>query len=584
VFDSIIVETHNFKTWAFLFSIMNKPTNSPNYRTVRIAYPEEWHLKCPLCGQNVRFMYSNAGKLVHCLDEDVYQILNLYQCSNTSCELSQVVFNPAPRYDYGGRLWGVDVLRYIGKKYLKRHASPQKILEDLEDDHPHLQISKDSVARICDDLLELKAFRIDERTHDIIHAQNVILLGFDGQDPGGDNDALWLFIDMISGRILASRYFESLSHQKLHEYLEDMLKHYGMPVCGWVSDKQNVITKCHDTYYTAIPHQYCQFHFLQHLWNHLECLDSGVFMPLKQVITHLYIHTTTNIVDFEGKGKLPIKAVFKQMDEDLQTMVRVRNISFKELRGLWLYETITTYLEGLHKTIEGMTPGLRVTKILIRTETSLRDTLDEVTPVYQQVKQLSGWFQQIRTTLKDGTLAWQDQQQHCDKIFQAIWTQAGREIPHLKLENCKSFLARKSASYGKILGEWCRLWNSYLPGLFQYVNFPGQFRTNGPLERLFSGEKCAFISRVGKGNVGHMIATRGEAYLRITHCDVNELEGDINVEYREELVKALRSQLRARITAKTARWRTRDRVYQGFLGIQWAMEPNLNEKTKMEVR
>jgi hypothetical protein len=88
----------------------------------------------------------------------------------------------------------------------------------------------------------------------------------------------------------------------------------------------------------------------------------------------------------------------------------------------------------------------------------------------------------------------------------------------------------------KILSEYCRLWNSYLPGLFQYYHFPGLNRTNGVLERLFSMEKYALITRVGKGNVSHMIATRGETYLRILHCESQELANDILGEFREELV------------------------------------------------
>ena len=66
------------------------------------------------------------------------------------------------------------------------------------------------------------------------------------------------------------------------------------------------------------------------------------------------------------------------------------------------------------------------------------------------------------------------------------------------------------------MGEWCRLWTSYLPGSFKYEQFPGTFRTNGPNEVAFSKEKQLLIARVGKAIVSYMIATRGEEYLRIT--------------------------------------------------------------------
>jgi len=541
-------------------------------------------MKCPICQHPVHFIYANAGKFVHCLDEDIYQIIDLYQCENPTCEFSHLAFNPSPRFDYGNRTWGVDVLRYIAKEFLQIKSSPQAILKRLELEHPHLHISEDSISRICDDLLELKSFRIDERTKDLILAQGIILLGLDGQDPGSNNDALWIFTDLLTGRILATTYFDHLSGDRLHAYLEDLLSHYQVPVVGWVSDKQNVITNCHDTYYPEIPHQYCQFHFLNHLWNHLECIDSNVFIPLKEMIMHLYIHTTTNTVLFEGKGNKGVKEVFKPMDEDLQIMCRIRNKTFKELRGVWLYDQLMKYVSGMRDTLQKMDSALRVTKIMQKTCEKIAQSLQEVSPFYTQTQELYEWFQNIRGYLNEKGWDWQEQQRCCEEIFQKVWLQAKKEIPSLTVEDCKSFLPHKAISYGKVLGEWCRLWNSYLPGLFQYYRFPGAFRTNGILERLFSLEKCALISRAGKGNVSHMIVTRGEAYLRITHCHPNELAGDILIEYRDELVKALRSQLHERIEKQTKKWRTRERSYQGFQGVQMTIEPFNEKMTKVEVR
>ncbi len=75
--------------------------------------------------------------------------------------------------------------------------------------------------------------------------------------------------------------------------------------------------------------------------------------------------------------------------------------------------------------------------------------------------------------------------------------------------------------------EWCRLWGSYLPGLFQYYNFPVVVKTNNSLEQGFSTQKQVLFNRVAKANIIHMIATRGEDYLRLKHCDPEELESDI---------------------------------------------------------
>ena len=109
----------------------------------------------------------------------------------------------------------------------------------------------------------------------------------DGQDPGGDAPAVWNFMDLLSKSNFATTKFETLDHQILHTFLEEFLKHLGVPVIGWVTDKQNVIITCHDTFYAEIPHQYCQYHFQEHLWGHLECLDSRTLYALKENVVRV---------------------------------------------------------------------------------------------------------------------------------------------------------------------------------------------------------------------------------------------------------------------------------------------------------
>ena len=114
------------------------------------------------------------------------------------------------------------------------------------------------------------------------------------------------------------------------------------------------------------------------------------------------------------------------------------------------------------------------------------------------------------------------------------------------------------------MGEWCRLWKSYLSGLFQYYNFPETIKTNMKLEQGFGKEKQAIFNRVAKANVCHMVATRGEDYLRIKHCTPEELKTDIVKEYSEEVIKQLRAELSKSIKQSTATRRTRSMRYEGL--------------------
>jgi hypothetical protein len=286
--------------------------------------------------------------------------------------MSKVVFNPSPRFDYSGRHFGTDVFRFISNEFLIFKQKPDQILLRLKLKH-RLEISIDTVRRMYEDVLQLKSKQIDLKTKEIVQEQGFILLGLDGQDPGGDAPSIWCFMDLVSNRILATRKFDSLDYKKLRETIEEIEKLYGVKIIGWVSDKQNVITKCHDEYYPNIPHQYCQFHFLRNTWRHLTALDSKVYLPLKKSINGLYIHSASASakVNFENAGKASVRDAFENTDKDLQTMLKVKNKTLKELRGTWLYETVEKYANDMQAVCNTLDPTLWFTKIMKRTTLNL---------------------------------------------------------------------------------------------------------------------------------------------------------------------------------------------------------------------
>ena len=544
---------------------MRYKTNSEEYKTIRVGFPKELNSKCPLCEFNVKFQYANDGKLVHTLDGDINQIVNLYKCTNGKCEFHDKAFNPAPGFDYGDRYYGADVFRLIAEEFLIYDLKSKQIYKRLKKKY-QLSISLETTSRMCEDVLMLKSLKIDEKTLKIIRKQGYILLGLDGQDPGGNAPALWNFMDLISNRVLATRKFDSLDYKTLHHHIEEICEVYGVKVIGWVSDKQNVITKCHDEFYSEIPHQYCQYHFLRNTWNHLAALDSNIYMPLKKTITGLYIHTASKnaTVYFENVGKVSVREVFKNTDKDLQVMIKARNKIFKELRGIWLYKKLTEYVDKMEKVLKDLDPKFRFTKILTRTNAALKNALKEVICFYPDACELNNDFQQIRKILGENTTSKEGKMEELGVHYDLMLAKAKKRVPEIKEEEFRSFLPDKKNSTAEILGEWYRLWESYCNGLLEYYKFPELFKTNMVLEHSFSKEKQALFNRVAKGNISHMVVTRGEDYLRIKHCTIEELEVDIVEQYSEEIIRGLRAKLRARIKEQTASWRTRSRHYEGL--------------------
>jgi len=65
--------------------------------------------------------------------------------------------------------------------------------------------------------------------------------------------------------------------------------------------------------------------------------------------------------------------------------------------------------------------------------------------------------------------------------------------------------------------------------------------------------------------VCRIVATRGEDYLRIKHCDPEELRSDIIKDYSEEIVRELRAQLAADVKKITKLLLTRSRYIRYIL-------------------
>jgi hypothetical protein len=479
--------------------------------------------------------------------------------------MSKIVFNPSPRFDYSDRHFGADVFRFISNEFLIFKLKPSQILLQLKYKY-QLDISIDTVRRMYEDVLQLKSLKIDEKTKEIVQEQGFILFGLDGQDPGGDSPSIWCFMDLVSNRVLATRKFDSLDHEKLHETIEEIEQLYGVKIIGWVSDKQNVITKCHNEYYPDIPHQYCQFHFLRNMWRHLTALDSNIYLPLRKAINGLYIHSASKSakVYFENVGKASVRDVFENTDKELQTMLKVKNKTLKELRGTWLYETVEKYANDMETICDTLDPTFRFTKIMKSTISSLKEALAEVEPYYNDSKLLFKHFQEIRAVFGEETLSQEEKIERLNNIYDELFTIAKERDPTIKLKECKAFLPSKKKTTVEILGEWCRLWKSYLPGLFEYFNFPKAVKTNLDLEKAFSVEKQAIYSRVAKSNVWRMVATRGEDYLRINHCEQDELASDIVSQYSEEVIRQLRAELDSKIKEISAMGRARSKHYEWF--------------------
>lgn len=177
-------------------------------------------------------------------------------------------------------------------------------------------------------------------------------------------------------------------------------------------------------------------------------------------------------------GSKSVQDVFAPLIQDLDKMCNIRNKKFERLHGLILYRNLKRYAYQIETKIADHEPTCRIEKQLKRMLPRISQTLKELDSVFREDLYMFDMFQLIYRIIYSAIPFRAEKQEQLDYLFGQVWAVAKSKNPKLNLEKLTSFIPSPSSSCSDILGEWGRLWNSYLPGLFSYYDFPKTIQTN----------------------------------------------------------------------------------------------------------
>lgn len=434
-----------------------------------------------------------------------------------------------------------------------------------------MKISESTIRKYFNEIDAFLSNQIDKRTIKLLKAQGKIILALDGQKPDKNRAALWLFVDLISNRALKIVILESADHSTLHALVEEILTLFEVELAGLVSDKQGSIVKMRDTFYPEIPHQYCHFHFLQNLWNHIEVKDANLHKELSKTVNNLYILKVSKTIkiSFEGIGKAPIREVFREVEQSLRTLIKARTRKFEHLRGVEVYERLCRYVEEMDQVLAAEDPDRKIVKLMNKTADSLHHALKETENQHKECVELYEAFQSIRKSLgkeldsknsemKEAPALKEEKLRVLDENFEEIWKKVKGFGGIIEKSQLRTFLPQKDTPANTIKQELVRLYYSYRKGLCAYYDFPILAKTNSPMETKFSQEKSIFISRVGKEQIGSQIRIRGEHVLKQLYAgkqEIKEIIKTMGTDYdRAQIIKELNA-LAHRTKEETKFWK-----------------------------
>ena len=515
--------------------------------------------QCILCNSKVKFKYPGKKRWITDFDTKFSEIRYYYQCLNPKCYNFTHSFNPSPNYCLPNKHYSSSVWKWIAREAKVFHSKTSQIVSRISEDF-NVTISEGTIRNVIDEVDVYLEHKIDENTRKIVQEQGHILLSMDGQKPEDGKDALWLFVDLISNRVLDIQILSSADHLTLHHCVDQILKKYQTSLVGLLSDKQGSIVKMHDTFYSNIPHQYCQFHFLQNIWNFIEVKDSAMQKALSKVIFQLPIISRSKeaTINIPNVGVVNYRSHFSDIESDLRKLVKSRSKKFEKLRGITSYNRIHAYVKDIDELCAEKDESNRITKILCKTSEKLHHILEQQHNAYDGCKDLEQKFQRIRNAFN---LTGISKNMHKDKVrdvFESIWDAIRKKAR--KLNDIRAFLPKTSATFIEVQEQWVRLHKSYERGLFSYYDFPVQERTNSKMEQHIGQQKGRLVARCGKANVSRQIRVRGGFELKYSYTSKKEIKNYIESlegTYLVDEVKAGLKELEFRQQKESAEWQTK---------------------------
>src|SRR5262245_28928528 len=417
-------------------------------------YPQD--RMCPECGNPPAERYRQSRYIVT-LCGMIRLNKHVLECQMSACGQNGLSRRPEgegalalPRYTFG-----LDVVARIGELRYREHKTIEKIATVLNEQG--VNISLKEIQLLSEVFLALveAVIKSDPQAVEQLRAQGGIVLAVDGIQPEKGNETLWLFRDVLSGRVLVARNLLSSSNEELAPLIAEV-KELGVPVLGVISDKQSSICLAIEKELPGVPHQLCQYHYLRDVAQPVCEADRKLKKQLKQKV--------------RGIREVERQVAHKQDDE--AQIIRGYCIALREVlkdNGKYPLEpagfTLFDKLEQIDASLERAISS-RASVKLQRLRTLLQ-FVSQMTKEYMRLVIAWSWIHNLAHLLDQGS-----------------HTRAEAEA---QLADYVATLPRnRDTMLNEIVSHIKKLTSAFLPKLFAFHDQPLLPKTNNDLE-LFIG-------------------------------------------------------------------------------------------------
>jgi Transposase, Mutator family len=217
---------------------------------------------CLVCQGPVHICHHRRRVVVR-LDGPYRVIRRDKRCPDSECAGHSTLYRPIEdiRLALPYKMFGLDVICWVGQQHLGRSLSLRQIGRDLND--KKVPIDQTHVGELLRDYLALcQLSHPAEAVLQKLRAQGGIVLMVDGVQHDDRSPVLYLVWDALSGTPLLGERKEYRGEGDLVVLLEQVKK-LDIPVLAVVSDKERGLFPAVQRVFPGVPYQLCQTHFLK---------------------------------------------------------------------------------------------------------------------------------------------------------------------------------------------------------------------------------------------------------------------------------------------------------------------------------
>lgn len=186
---------------------------------------------------------------------------------------------------------GWDVFAWVGHRRFARHWSVPQICGELADSH-RIELSEDAVEDYVRQYQVMVAARhtdLEQMRQAYVQTKSLVL-AIDGLQPEKGHETLYVVRELTQKRVWFAEPLLSSTNDEVRRVLAragQIARALGIPVAGWMSDKQDAFVQGIAAEFPGVPHRYCDNHFLRDLAKPVLEKDSHAKVQMRRKVRGL---------------------------------------------------------------------------------------------------------------------------------------------------------------------------------------------------------------------------------------------------------------------------------------------------------